>query len=117
AGPAAFPAYPVTAQGNSPADARARCDALAGHSNSGLVIGVAELVEAGPAATPGPARPDAASPSMLPQHCRVRGTIAPRIGYGGREFGIGFELRLPVDWNGRFLFQGGGGMDGVIAPA
>jgi feruloyl esterase len=32
---------------------------------------------------------------VLPEHCRVRGTINPRVGYGGREFGIGFELRLP----------------------
>lgn len=53
----------------------------------------------------------------LPQHCRVRGVIDPRTGVGGRQFGIGFELRLPADWNGRFLFQGGGGLDGQVNPA
>ena len=53
----------------------------------------------------------------LPEHCLVRGTIDPRKGHGGRDFAIGFELRLPSDWNGRFLFQGGGGLDGVVQPA
>jgi hypothetical protein len=40
-----------------------------------------------------------------------------RIGVGGREFGIGFELRLPQDWSGRFYFQGGGGYDGLVREA
>ena len=31
--------------------------------------------------------------------------------------GIGIELRLPLEWNGRFLFQGGGGLDGVLGPS
>ncbi|MEO6388100.1 MAG: tannase/feruloyl esterase family alpha/beta hydrolase [Croceibacterium sp.] len=47
----------------------------------------------------------------------VRGLINRRVGVGGRAFGIGFELRLPSDWNGRFLFQGGGGLDGQASPA
>jgi len=54
---------------------------------------------------------------MLPAHCRVRATIDPRTGVGERTFGIGFELRLPLDWSGRFMFQGGGGLDGVIGAA
>jgi feruloyl esterase len=54
---------------------------------------------------------------QLPAHCRVRGTIDQRTGVGGRAFGIGFELRLPSDWNGRFLFQGGAGLDGQVSPA
>ncbi len=49
-------------------------------------------------------------------HCLVEGKIGDREGVGGR-YGIRFQLRLPDDWNGRFLFQGGGGMDGFIAPA
>jgi feruloyl esterase len=53
----------------------------------------------------------------LPLHCLVRGTINRRSGVGGREFGIGFELRMPVEWNGRFLFQGGAGLDGQVSPA
>jgi feruloyl esterase len=33
------------------------------------------------------------------------------------SFGTGIELRLPLDWNGRLLFQGGGGLNGVLNPA
>jgi hypothetical protein len=53
----------------------------------------------------------------LPAHCIVRGRIDQRIGVGGQPFAIRFELRLPDDWQGRFLFQGGGGMDGLVRPA
>jgi feruloyl esterase len=55
--------------------------------------------------------------SVLPAYCLIQGTINKRIGAGGRPFGIGFELRLPEVWTERFLFQGGGGMDGVVRPA
>jgi pimeloyl-ACP methyl ester carboxylesterase len=53
----------------------------------------------------------------LPAYCLVQGMINKRIGAGGKQFGIGFELRLPDAWTERFLFQGGGGMDGVVRPA
>jgi Tannase and feruloyl esterase len=53
----------------------------------------------------------------LPPYCLVQGTINKRIGAGGKQFGIGFELKLPDAWTERFLFQGGGGMDGVVRPA
>ncbi len=52
-----------------------------------------------------------------PAHCLVRGVLDPRIGVGGRRYGLGFELRMPEPWNGSFLFQGGGGLDGVVLPA
>src|SRR5512146_558275 len=45
----------------------------------------------------------------LPAHCLFRGTLAPRIASDGQHFGIGMELRLPLSWNGKFVFQGGGG--------
>ena len=44
----------------------------------------------------------------LPGHCRVRGYVAPQVN---------FELRLPVDWNGKFLMQGCGGLCGRIPGA
>lgn len=49
-------------------------------------------------------------------HCLVEGKIEDREGVNGR-YGIRFQMRLPENWNGRFLFQGGGGTDGFIAPA
>lgn len=103
-------AAPIRAQPAS--DAGGRCAGLTELSRSNLVIAKTELVEAGPAPRPpGQRRAD------LPAHCLVQATINPRIGVGDREFGIGFELRLPVDWSGRFMFQGGGGLDGVLGAA
>lgn len=50
-------------------------------------------------------------------HCIIHGEIASRTGSDGKHYGIKFELRLPGDWNGKLLFQGGGGLDGFVAPA
>lgn len=67
---------------------------------------------------------------FLPAHCLVQGQINARTGKAfavdlvtravstvDAPYAIGFELRLPKDWNGRFFFQGGGGLDGVLGPA
>jgi pimeloyl-ACP methyl ester carboxylesterase len=53
----------------------------------------------------------------LPAHCLVRGEIGHHMGADGHPYGNKFELRLPKDWSGRLLFQGGGGLDGVVRPA
>lgn len=58
-----------------------------------------------------------ASAVSIPAHCLVRGVIDRRIGVGGKPYGIRFEMRLPDVWNGRFLFQGGGGTNGEVRPA
>ena len=52
-----------------------------------------------------------------PAHCDVVGRIHERTGQNGKLYAIGFHLRLPVEWNGRFFFQGGGGLDGNIGNA
>lgn len=51
----------------------------------------------------------------LPARCRVDGVIDTRTGAGGKTYGIGFAVALPDNWNGRFLFQGGGGLNGNVA--
>ena len=56
----------------------------------------------------------AASGSFLPGHCVVTGSINPRVGVDGKNYAIGFQLSLPDQWNGRFLFIGGGGNDGIL---
>jgi pimeloyl-ACP methyl ester carboxylesterase len=53
----------------------------------------------------------------LPPHCVVRGTVNQRVGADGKPYAIGFEMRLPVNWNGRFLHQVNGGNEGVVIPA
>lgn len=51
-------------------------------------------------------------------HCLVTGYMYPRTSpVDGQHYQIGFEMRLPLDWNGRFLYQGNGGTDGNIAQA
>jgi pimeloyl-ACP methyl ester carboxylesterase len=56
-----------------------------------------------------------ASP-VVPAHCRVDGVIDERTGRDGKPYGIGFAVALPNEWNGRFLFQGGGGLNGSVQP-
>jgi hypothetical protein len=71
-----------------------------------------------PAGPPGDGPPGRAPMLVqLPAHCLVTGVADKRIGVGGRPYGIRFEMRLPHDWNGRFLFEGGGGVNGHVTPA
>ena len=96
----------------TPAEA---CRALTSLASASLRVDKAELTPAGPMKAA--FGPPGGAPVDLPEHCLVRGMLDPRTGVGGRSYGIGFELRLPTKWNGRFLFQGGGGLDGAVNPA
>jgi feruloyl esterase len=86
--------------------------AAAAFALSGVRITEAEAIAADTVRPPG----QAAGP-LLAGHCRIQGRMNERIGIDGKPYHIGFELRLPVQWNGRFLYQGGGGNDGVVRPA
>lgn len=51
-------------------------------------------------------------------HCVLLASMDRRIGpVDGNTYMLQFEMRLPADWNGRFLHQGNGGLDGVVQPA
>ena len=50
-------------------------------------------------------------------HCMVRGHVGEHIGIDGQTYKVSFELRLPDDWNGRFVHQFNGGNDGSVVPA
>ncbi len=52
-----------------------------------------------------------------PAHCLMQGTVNDRTGSDGKHYAIGFEMRLPADWNGRFLYQLNGGNDGEVVEA
>lgn len=74
-----------------------------------------------PVAPPGTVRASMTSapdmiPVAIPSYCRADGVIDPRTGVDGKPYAIGFEIALPDNWNGRFLFQGGGGLNGAINP-
>jgi pimeloyl-ACP methyl ester carboxylesterase len=52
------------------------------------------------------------------EHCQVLGKMHERVSpVDGQTYAIGFEMRLPRSWNGRFFYQGNGGLDGFIPPA
>jgi hypothetical protein len=55
--------------------------------------------------------------AQYPAYCLVQGKVNERTGIDGKMYAIGFEVRLPVAWNGRFLYQVNGGNDGVVVPA
>jgi pimeloyl-ACP methyl ester carboxylesterase len=52
---------------------------------------------------------------VMPEYCRVDGEIDKRIGHEGKPYAIGFAIAMPKNWNGRFMFQGGGGLNGNVA--
>ncbi len=62
---------------------------------------------AAPAGVVFAAGPDWIEAAELPRYCRVRGTIQGRVQ---------FEMRLPAQWNGRFLMAGCGGFCGALIP-
>jgi len=92
------------------------CAALANVAlpEAALEISNAAHVAAGPAPVGAPGRPGFRG--TLPAHCRVDGILERRTGVAGVEYGIRFALALPDDWSGRFLFQGGGGLNGSVNP-
>lgn len=54
----------------------------------------------------------------IPAHCQVTGTMFDRVSpVDGNKYAIGFEMRLPNQWNGRFFYQANGGIDGSVVTA
>ncbi len=50
------------------------------------------------------------------EHCLVTGNMHQRAGVNG-NYAIGFEMRMPKNWNGRFFYQANGGSDGNVNTA
>lgn len=51
-------------------------------------------------------------------HCQVTGHMYDRVSpIDQQAYAIGFEMRLPLNWNGRFFHQGNGGIDGNVVTA
>ena len=94
----------------------AACTAMKNFTLPGVTLEITKA-EWQPAGTEPPrANPNAPpSPFKLPAYCRVDGMIDKRTGADGKPYGIGFAINLPDDWNGRFLQQGGGGLNGNVA--
>jgi Tannase and feruloyl esterase len=95
----------------TPATLLGACDALAGRLTAlpnTVITGSIDV----PAGTLKLAGQD------VPQHCLVTGRMHQRVSpVDGKTYAIGFEMRLPVAWNGRFWHQGNGGIDGSVVTA
>lgn len=89
----------------SAAKAAIACADLAKSENQPSDITITEAVEAPP------------SGEVSVAHCLVRGKTPDRQGIDGKTYAIRFELRLPVEWNERFVHQFNGGNDGAVVPA
>lgn len=101
----------------APADLAGRCAALGARLAQGapvdsLVVTRNEWVGAGATLK----TRDGETPP-LPAHCLIEGHYGDREGRIGGHYSIGFRMRLPEVWNTRFLFQGGGGSNGVVGDA
>ena len=110
--PACFPCHwrslRLCLRSRSPSGAAARADEACSTASAeklaipGLVVETATLQPAG---------------EGLPAHCVLSARVNDRTGSDGKHYAIRFEMRLPVEWNGRFLHQGNGGSDGDVRPA
>jgi hypothetical protein len=56
----------------------------------------------------------ASDPGLFSSYCRADGIMDPRTGVEGKSYAIRFSVALPDNWNGRFLFQGGGALNGTV---
>jgi hypothetical protein len=91
-----------------------RCAALAKLRIPGVALEITKAERHAAGAAPSQPGQMAMRSMSLPAYCRLDGMIDRRVGNKGVTYGIGFALALPDDWNGRFLMQGGGGLNGTV---
>lgn len=96
----------------TPAALPSTCEALAtqwGTLPTGLTITGVTTVAAGTLKVAG---------QDIGEHCLVTGKVNERVSpVDGKTYAIGFEMRLPKAWNGRFWYQANGGIDGAVVTA
>jgi feruloyl esterase len=56
---------------------------------------------------------DVAAAAPNPQYCDVKGSVSTS-GEGAGPNSAGFEAKLPANWNGKFIFNGVGGLAGNL---
>ena len=86
------------------------CEPLAATALPGTTIASVAAVPSGGLSVTGSAQ--------VPAHCVIKGEMNRRTSaVDGKSYAIGFEMRLPVAWNGRFFYQANGGIDGSVVTA
>lgn len=101
---------PLPRLGAATAGTLSQCTSLAtGFTFANTTITAAQLVAAGTLANAG---------QPVGEHCLVTGRMNQRVSaVDGQTYAIGFEMRLPTAWSGRYLYQGNGGTDGAVSAA
>ena len=85
------------------------CTGLSGFAYPSTSITAASVVTAGTLTNAG---------QPVGEHCVVTGKMNQRVSpVDGQTYAIGFEMRMPRDWNGRYLYQANGGTDGAVSAA
>ncbi|WP_313816152.1 tannase/feruloyl esterase family alpha/beta hydrolase [Citricoccus sp.] len=102
-------ATPTTTVGIGASAEAPECAALSGFEFESTTITGAEVVAAGTLSNRG---------EEIGEHCLVTGQMNERTSpVDGEEYAIGFEMRLPRDWGGQYLYQANGGLDGSVSTA
>jgi pimeloyl-ACP methyl ester carboxylesterase len=104
------------------ADAARRCASL--ESLQGAALGessarvLSVVLNAAAPSKVDPSAPPWMGPTpAMPAHCELIGVMRERTGTDGQHYAVRFHVRLPVVWNGRFLYEGGGGTNGNLGRA
>jgi pimeloyl-ACP methyl ester carboxylesterase len=97
--------------------AGAKCGELVKMQIDNATVSEAIEVPAGKPVSMGGVYGPAVQVTSLPAHCLVHGEVNHHRGADGKDYGDKFELRMPASWQGRFLYMGGGGLDGILNPA
>jgi feruloyl esterase len=96
----------------------AQCAALTRLTDGQLGVGTARIASATIVVAKAPSAGwGSVTSDGMPAHCDISGVIRERTGAYGQHYAVRFRLRLPANWNGRFLFQGGGGTNGIVGNA
>ena len=95
------------------AQAASGCANLLKFNAPGVSITAAKDVPAGPVSVSAGGPPVSL---QAPARCIIDGIIGAHKGADGKAYGIRFEVAMPAHWNGRLLYQGGGGLNGSVQP-
>src|SRR5215469_6504017 len=100
----------TTSISNGPVSPAASCAALATLPASGFPVPNTVITSA----------VDTTTPTTLPERCIVNGYVNRHVSpFDTCTYQDGFQVQLPlpVNWNGRFMGQGGGGSEGSVPAA
>jgi hypothetical protein len=101
----ALAALPACAAGPSPEDVAAKAKPIVCDQLTTETLGLAHVTIASAAEAP--------ADKGLPAACIIKGAANQRVGVDGKAYALGFEMRLPLAWNGRFLHRS---MAAMTAP-